>query len=158
MINRCWIWCLSWCDVLFSFVLIVRNCMKLLICGDVVDIDVNMLNADCWWWIYTCLMWILNMAIACIELCYWFLICKFDDDSCGACMYEMCLFWWWIMLLNHYMQTMVLLMVNAYLHKWSGLGYLYPVVWFVYFVFNGLGYIYIYPMVMMLVSCCWTCA
>jgi len=30
--------------------------MKLLICGDVVDIDVDMLNVDCWWWIYICLM------------------------------------------------------------------------------------------------------
>jgi len=25
----------------------------------------------------------------------------------------------------------------------GGLGYLYPVVWFEYFVFNGLGYLYI---------------
>jgi len=63
IIDRCRTWCLSWCDVLFSFVLIVRNCMKLLICGDV---DVNMLNADCWWWIYMCLMLMLDMVIACI--------------------------------------------------------------------------------------------
>jgi len=134
--------------------------------------------------------------------CCWFLICKFDDDSCGACMYERCLFWWWIMLLNYYMQTMVLLMVNAYLQKWRWfrifisngviwilciqclriyiyiyiqwwwcwwvlvehvhsvsyfhaswvLGYLYPVEWFEYFVFNG------YMMFLLhheAKTCCW---
>jgi len=108
---------------IFSFVWIVRNCMKLLICGDVVDIDVNMLNVDCWWRIYICLMLILDMVIVCIELCCWILICKFYGDSCGACMYEMCLFWWWIMLLNYYIETMVILLVNAYFQNEGEIGY-----------------------------------
>jgi len=60
----------------FLFIWIMRNCMKLLICGDVVDIDVNMLNVDCWWWIYTCLMLIFDTVIACIELCCWILMCN----------------------------------------------------------------------------------
>jgi len=47
------------------------------------------------------------------------------------------------MLSNYYKQMMVILMVNAYFQKWSGLGSLYPVVWLEYFVFNGLRYLYI---------------
>jgi len=63
-----------WC--IFSFTWFVRIYMKLLICGDVVDLDVVMLNVNCWWWIYTCLMLIFDTVITCIELCCWILMCN----------------------------------------------------------------------------------
>ena len=131
---------MMWCTFLLCF-----DCEKLY---EVVDLW------WCWYWCEyaKCRLLMVNLymlnvnigyGIACIELCCWILICKFDGDSCGACMYERCLFWWCIMLLNYYMQMMVILMVNAYLQNEGGLEYLYPVVWFEYFVFNGLEYLYI---------------
>ena len=66
MINRCWTWCLSWCDVLFSFVLIVGNCIELLIYN-----DVNIGYGDHMYWI---------MLID-------FLYENFDGDIIGQCMY-----------------------------------------------------------------------
>ena len=87
------------------------------------------------------------MVIACIELCRWFLICKFDNDSCGACVYERCLFfvmiiWWmigdkhvyvmlfvehvkcWLLVVNPYMLIlMVILLVNACMQNEGDIGY-----------------------------------
>ena len=60
----------------FLLIWIMRNCMKLLIYGDVVDLDVIMLIVGCWWWIYTCLMLIFDTLIVCIELCCWILMCN----------------------------------------------------------------------------------
>jgi len=60
----------------FLFIWIMRNCMQLLIYGDVVDLDVIMIFVDCWWWIYTCLMLIFDTLIVCIELCCWILMCN----------------------------------------------------------------------------------
>jgi len=132
---------------IFSFTWIVRNCRKLLICGDVVVIDVNMLNVDCWWWIYTFLMLIIGYS----DCMYWIMLSnsymQFDDDNCDACIYERCLFfvmiiWWmigdkhvyvllfvehvkcWLLVVNPYMLIlMVILLVNACMQNIGDIGY-----------------------------------
>jgi len=120
---------------IFSFTWIVRNCRKLLICGDVVDINVNMLNVDNWMWWLNVLNMLLNSYM------------QFDDDNCGACIYERCLFfvmiiWWmigdkhvyvllfveyvkcWLLVVNPYMLIlMVILLVNACMQNEGDIGY-----------------------------------
>jgi len=86
-----------------------------------------MLNVNIWYGDFMCWIMLLNSYM------------QFDDDSCGACMYQRCLFWWWIMLLNYYMQTMVLLMMNACFQNEGDLGYIYIQWWWCWWV------------------CCWTC-
>ena len=50
----------------------------------------------------------------------------------------------WLLVVNSYMLIfMVILLVNTCMQNEGGLGYLYPMVWFEYFVLNGLGCLYI---------------
>ena len=66
-----------------------------------------MLNVDCWLWIYTYLMLIIGCGNCMYRIMLLNSYMQFDDDNCGACIYERCLFLvmiiWWIMLLNYHM-------------------------------------------------------
>ena len=92
-----------WC--VFSFTWFVRNWMELLVVTMLLML--NMLNVDCWYWIYTCLM----LIFGCGDCMYWIMLLnpymQFDDDNCGVCMYEMCLFLemiiWWMIGINMFM-------------------------------------------------------
>ena len=59
-----------------------------------------MLNVDCWLRIYTCLMLIIRCGDCMYRIMLLNSYMQFDDDNCGACIYERCLFFvliiWWM--------------------------------------------------------------
>jgi len=106
-----WLLCVEYDVVIvwytFLYTWIVRNYMKLLICGDVVDIDVNVDNRHdyvlvliigclllimmmlvellwwrCWWIIYVY-----------VHICYWWCL-----DGVSMYWNMLMLMWWWILI------------------------------------------------------------
>jgi len=106
-----------------------------------------MLNVDCWLWIYTYLMLIIGCGNCMYRIMLLNSYMQFDDDNCGACIYERCLFlvmiiWWmigdkhvyvmlfvehvkcWLLVMNSYMLIlMVILLVNACMQNEGDIGY-----------------------------------
>jgi len=114
-----------------------------------------MLNVNCWLRMYTCLM----LIFGCGDCMNWIMLLnsymQFDDDNCGACIYERCLFfvmiiWWmigdkhvyvmlfvehvkcWLLMVNPYMLILiVILLVNACMQNEGDIWY-YIQCWWVY--------------------------